>query len=180
MGHYSYLAKSENPKIFENFIVKNKILTQEEFNKDKEKLKIPNPFPEFYTTGCFGDFKKIRALYCEKNYEQFMLEIFQAINMNIKDNIYLDRDEILCIDCKDNGTANDLTDLMVKLVIDKNNKIFFNSKKDIATSNKNEIHLNGEDLTLSVKEYNQKNYENIKLINDLIHKYSTIIIFVKF
>ena len=186
MGHYSYIAKSENPKIFENFIIKNKILTQEEFDKDKEKLKMPSPFPELYMTSCFGDFKKIRALYCEKHYEQFMLEIFQAINIYMyvpdepeSENIYLDRNEILHIVCKNTKNSNNLTDLIVRLVIDKNNEIFFSSIKDVETGKENEIHLNGGDLTLFVGEYNQKNYENIKIVEDAIHKYDTIIVYVE-
>lgn len=78
MGHYGKLVKNENKDFLKEYIVNEKFMTSEEYEKLKSEGKLNLSFSDFYTLEY--DPKKYLRL---GDYEQFMRECFHCAKSNL-------------------------------------------------------------------------------------------------
>lgn len=174
MGHYGKLIKNENKDFLKNFIVNDrKYISIKDYQKLKDDGKLEIKFPDFY----YLEYDPIKFLN-EKNYEQFMLEVFnQYITQHIdklKDLFYIECHVI------ENDFDENNEKLYVTAVFDDGKNIYMNRDN---INYKNYIYFDDENYRFYLHDSveNNRELESLcKKFNNLINSESEVYLWIKY
>lgn len=160
MGHYGTLIKNQDKDLLKDFIIKN-YMSEKDYNKLKDKLILN--FPESYMT-----IRKPERFLESKDYDQFMLEVFQKYILT-----YEFTSKTLYIECH----VNDSDELYVTGIYNKNSSPIFHHNME----NYNENILFDNDLNnFYTKDKTEYNMHLCNIFNSLFEENKVVYLWIKY